>query len=112
MPYIKSVIDQFDVILRKKAVGWTPSSDRVGAMDITTAYPFLMELFAIHLPVGDVIVQEFVQGDEVALSLMCSNGAVSVLNIDYKRAFDGDEGPNTPGFALNPVCKNPARFPM
>lgn len=51
------------------------------------------------LPPGDVIAQEWICGEEVALSLLCKGRDIAVLNInfEYKREQDGDLGPNTPG---------------
>jgi phosphoribosylamine---glycine ligase len=51
------------------------------------------------LPPGDAIVQEYVAGHEVALSLVCVSRQIAIWNVnfEYKRYFDGDVGPNTPG---------------
>lgn len=51
------------------------------------------------LPPGDVLIQEYVYGQELALSLLCSGRDVTILNVnfEYKRAGDGDVGENTPG---------------
>lgn len=48
---------------------------------------------------GRVVYQEVVQGTEVALSLLCNSGEIELLdiNFEYKRAKEGDAGPNTPG---------------
>ncbi|MBD2180588.1 ATP-grasp domain-containing protein [Planktothrix sp. FACHB-1355] len=55
---------------------------------------------------GDVIVQEYIEGQEVALSLMCQGRNIVLLNVnfEFKRAFDGDRGPNTPG--MGTVARN------
>ncbi len=55
---------------------------------------------------GDVIVQEYIEGQEVALSLMCQGRNIVLLNVnfEFKRAFDGDIGPNTPG--MGTVARN------
>lgn len=51
------------------------------------------------LPPGDLIVQEYVLGHEIALSLWIVGGKIDVLNLnfEYKRELDGDRGGNTPG---------------
>lgn len=58
-----------------------------------------------------VVVEEFLQGEE--LSLFCLTDGRTVLPLvpaqDFKRAFDGDEGPNTGGLgAYSPVAHMPA----
>lgn len=55
---------------------------------------------------GDLLIQEHVHGQEVALSLMCVGNRVELLNVnfEYKRAHDGDTGPNTPG--MGTVARN------
>lgn len=48
---------------------------------------------------GDVVVEELLEGPEVSLFALC-DGRVAIPLVpaqDFKRAFDGDEGPNTGG---------------
>jgi len=48
---------------------------------------------------GDVVVEELLEGAEVSLFALC-DGRVALPLLpaqDFKRAFDGDEGPNTGG---------------
>ncbi len=55
---------------------------------------------------GDVVVEELLEGPEVSLFAICDGrSAVPLLSAqDFKRAFDGDEGPNTGGMgAYAPV---------
>jgi len=58
-----------------------------------------------------VVVEEFLEGEE--LSLFCLTDGRAVLPLapaqDFKRAYDGDEGPNTGGMgAYSPVGHMPA----
>lgn len=63
------------------------------------------------LPPGAVIAQEWICGEEIALSLLCRGRDIAVLNInfEYKREQDGDLGPNTPG--MGTVARTPYTLP-
>ncbi|MEP6480241.1 MAG: phosphoribosylamine--glycine ligase [Rhodoglobus sp.] len=58
------------------------------------------------LQYGSVLVEEFLAGQEVSLFLLSDGHSVLPLSPaqDYKRVFDGDEGPNTGGMgAYSPL---------
>ena len=62
---------------------------------------------------GSVLVEEFLDGQEVSLFLLSDGHSVLPLSPaqDYKRVFDGDEGPNTGGMgAYSPLPWLPAGF--
>ncbi len=59
-----------------------------------------------YLQHGDVLVEEFLDGQEVSLFFVCDGHDVVPLSPaqDYKRAHDGDTGPNTGGMgAYSPL---------
>ena len=61
---------------------------------------------ALHGAAGDVVVEELLEGPEVSLFAICDGReALPLVSAqDFKRAFDGDEGPNTGGMgAYAPV---------
>ena len=61
---------------------------------------------AHYLPAGPVLVEEFLSGPEVSLFFLSDGDTVRALSPaqDFKRAYDGDEGPNTGGMgAYSPL---------
>ena len=59
-----------------------------------------------YLPVGAVLIEEFLSGPEVSLFFLADGDTVRPLSPaqDFKRAGDGDEGPNTGGMgAYSPL---------
>jgi phosphoribosylamine---glycine ligase len=62
---------------------------------------------------GSILIEEFLAGEEVSLFLLSDGHSVLPLAPaqDYKRALDGDEGPNTGGMgAYSPLPWLPAGF--
>lgn len=79
------------------------TSDRAGALAHAERY----------LPSGPVLVEEFLSGPEVSLFFLSDGDTVRALSPaqDFKRAFDGDEGPNTGGMgAYSPLPWLDAQF--
>jgi len=59
-----------------------------------------------YLPTGPVLVEEFLSGPEVSLFFVSDGDTVRALSPaqDFKRAYDGDTGPNTGGMgAYSPL---------
>lgn len=68
---------------------------------------------ATWAPHGDVLIEEFLDGQEVSLFFFADGHDVVALSPaqDYKRIFDGDEGPNTGGMgAYSPLPWVPSDF--
>lgn len=69
---------------------------------------------AVHfLQLGPVLIEEFLDGQEVSLFLLSDGSTVLPLSPaqDYKRVGDGDTGPNTGGMgAYSPLPWLPAGF--
>ncbi|MCP2638479.1 phosphoribosylamine--glycine ligase [Microbacterium sp. HD4P20] len=66
-----------------------------------------------YLPLGSVLVEEFLAGPEVSLFFLSDGDHVVPLSPaqDYKRLLDGDEGPNTGGMgAYSPLPWLSERF--
>lgn len=59
----------------------------------------LFEHFLANFKVGPVIVEERIEGEESSFQAFCDGKHIVPLpeTRDYKRAFDGDRGPNTGG---------------
>jgi phosphoribosylamine--glycine ligase len=79
----------------------------VVAPDEPTARAALVEMLEERrFGAGAVVVEEFLDGEELSLFAICDGErAVPMVSAqDYKRIFDGDEGPNTGGMgAYSPV---------
>lgn len=68
---------------------------------------------AQYLPTGPVLVEEFLSGPEVSLFFLSDGDTVRALSPaqDFKRALDGDAGPNTGGMgAYSPLPWLTERF--
>ena len=92
-----------------KADGLAAGKGVVVATELEEALEALEDYF-INSKFGDaaskVVIEEFLEGEEFSLMALVNGTTVLPLEIaqDHKRAFDGDEGPNTGGMgAYSPV---------
>ena len=96
------VLDEFGAPYVVKADGLAAGK---GVL-VTTDRDAALEHVATWAPKGDVLVEEFLDGQEVSLFFLADGHNVLPLSPaqDYKRIFDGDEGPNTGGMgAYSPL---------
>jgi phosphoribosylamine---glycine ligase len=100
-----AAITRYPVVL--KFDGLAAGKGVVIAADEETARATLEDfLVARRFGDGDVVVEEHLEGEELSLLALCDGErAIPMAPAqDYKRIFDGDEGPNTGGMgAYSPV---------
>jgi phosphoribosylamine--glycine ligase len=85
-----------------KADGLAAGKGVVIAQNLAEAEAAVDQLLAVS---GSLVIEEFMEGYEVSLFAVTDGESVQRLGMasDYKRAFDGDEGPNTGGMgAISP----------
>jgi phosphoribosylamine--glycine ligase len=85
-----------------KADGLAAGKGVVIARDLAEAERAIGDLMAVS---GSLVIEEFMEGYEVSLFAVTDGQSVQRLGAasDYKRAYDGDEGPNTGGMgAISP----------
>ncbi|WP_316015499.1 phosphoribosylamine--glycine ligase [Roseobacter sp. HKCCA0434] len=84
-----------------KADGLAAGKGVTVAMDDATARAAIDDCFdgAFGDAGAEVVIEEFMEGEEVSLFVLTDGEAMLPLASaqDHKRAFDGDEGPNTGG---------------
>ncbi len=84
-----------------KADGLAAGKGVTVAMDEAAALAALEDLFGGSLGAAgaEVVIEEFMTGEEASYFALCDGTQVLPIGTaqDHKRAFDGDEGPNTGG---------------
>jgi len=106
---VEAALDEYGATYVVKADGLAAgkgvvvTDDRAAALDHAETY----------LPTGPVLVEEFLSGPEVSLFFVSDGDTVRPLAPaqDFKRAYDGDAGPNTGGMgAYSPLPWLAERF--
>lgn len=84
-----------------KADGLAAGKGVTVAMSVEEAEAAIIDCFAgaFGESGASVVIEEFMQGEEVSLFVLTDGSAILPLTTaqDHKRAFDGDTGPNTGG---------------
>jgi phosphoribosylamine--glycine ligase len=106
-------LDEWEGVVVVKADGLAAGKGVVVAPAVDAARAVLADWYAHgRVPGGgsDVLLEERLEGREVSIFALCDGRAIAQIGgaCDYKRAGDGDTGPNTGGMgAYSP----PAGFP-
>ncbi|WDQ97562.1 phosphoribosylamine--glycine ligase [Devosia sp. J2-20] len=84
-----------------KADGLAAGKGVTVAMSVDEAEAAIIDCFAgaYGQSGAEVVIEEFMEGEEVSLFVLCDGTDILPLTTaqDHKRAFDGDTGPNTGG---------------
>jgi phosphoribosylamine--glycine ligase len=84
-----------------KADGLAAGKGVTVAMTVEEAEAAIVDCFAgaFGESGAEVVIEEFMEGEEVSLFVLCDGKDILPLTTaqDHKRAFDGDTGPNTGG---------------
>jgi len=100
-----AAIERYPVVI--KADGLAAGKGVIIAADEAQARAALDDLLVSHrFGTEQVVVEEYLEGEELSLLALCDGETALPLASaqDYKRIFDGDEGPNTGGMgSYSPV---------
>ncbi len=99
---VAAALDEFGAPYVVKADGLAAGKGVIVTEDRAAALAHAEE----YLPGGPVLIEEFLSGPEVSLFFLSDGDTVRALSPaqDFKRALDGDEGPNTGGMgAYSPL---------
>ncbi|MCF2870054.1 phosphoribosylamine--glycine ligase [Octadecabacter sp. G9-8] len=84
-----------------KADGLAAGKGVVVAMDVATAHAAVDDMLGGQFGAAgaEVVIEEFMDGEEASYFILCDGKTVLPIGTaqDHKRAYDGDEGPNTGG---------------
>lgn len=92
-----------------KADGLAAGKGVVVAMDIETAYEAVRDCLEdqkFGASGAEILIEEFLPGKEASVMAVIAGDSICMLPVssDYKRVFDGHEGPNTGGMgAITPT---------
>ena len=97
----KKYVAQEGIPIVIKADGLAAGKGVTVAMDLTTAYKALEDIFnsSNHNSDTKVVIEEFMEGEEASFFVLCDGLKILPMGTaqDHKRVGDGDTGPNTGG---------------
>jgi len=99
----KSFVKDMDMEVAVKPIGLTGGKGvKVQGEHLTTkkeVCEYIDEIFAKRIGGAGVVLEEKAVGEEFTLQSFCDGGDIAPMPLvqDHKRAFEGDEGPNTGG---------------
>ena len=97
----KAYVTQQGAPIVIKADGLAAGKGVVVAMDVATAHVAIDDMLGGQFGAAgaEVVIEEFMDGEEASFFILCDGENVLPIGTaqDHKRAFDGDEGPNTGG---------------
>ncbi|KAG1713610.1 Phosphoribosylamine--glycine ligase [Nymphon striatum] len=97
----KAYVSQQGAPIVIKADGLAAGKGVVVAMDVDTAHAAVDDMLGGQFGAAgaEVVIEEFMDGEEASFFILCDGETVLPIGTaqDHKRAFDGDEGPNTGG---------------
>ncbi len=100
-----AAVERYPVVI--KADGLAAGKGVIIAADEAQARAALEDLLVSHrFGTERVLIEDFLEGEELSLLALCDGETALALASaqDYKRIFDGDEGPNTGGMgSYSPV---------
>ena len=111
-----STVDELERALDATGAPYVVKADGLAAgkgVLVTEDRQAAIDHASYYLQDGTVVVEEFLNGQEVSLFFLSDGERVVPLSPaqDYKRAFDGDQGPNTGGMgAYSPLTWLPESF--
>lgn len=106
---VAAALDEFGAPYVVKADGLAAGKGVIVTSDRDAALAHAAQ----YLPTGAVLIEEFLSGPEVSLFFLSDGDTVRALSPaqDFKRALDGDAGPNTGGMgAYSPLPWLAERF--
>jgi len=84
-----------------KADGLAAGKGVIMAFDEATALAAIDDMFSGEFGAAgaEVVIEEFMEGEEASFFVLCDGTDILAMGTaqDHKRAYDGDEGPNTGG---------------